>query len=379
MTAASAILLLTLFALAWTKKTPQQLLYSVLREAEKGLRRMNIRISGLERHLEENNPKRVHHSPFRRDRRDVNHLPILLNLPTSEGSGEATHPDVLHVPRGWGKGSWTWLMTATPYPSGTDYFENPEFYVSRDGLHWQVPEGLQNPLARVPVEPHRREIRREFHSDPSLLLHEDTLFLYYRWTAILNSKETENRILLTTSLDGVRWSHPATVLSERLPTGSDRKFLSPSTLFLNGTCVLWTVEYEAGMRAIVRRTSPDGFRWSEPVKTNIEAPFPLQAPWHLDVAEKSGRLLLFLTTARDRGLDARLFRGWSGDGGLSWSIEEKPFQPGYFFERKRIYRSSIVPMTDGPDRLYYSAMAGDGTWHVAALDLNVPSPTPQDP
>ena len=46
----------------------------------------------------------------------------------------------------------------TPYPIGTDYFENPEFYVSRDGLRWQVPEGLQNPLARVPVEPSRREM-----------------------------------------------------------------------------------------------------------------------------------------------------------------------------------------------------------------------------
>ena len=110
---------------------------------------------------------------------------------------------MLHVPGGWGKGGWTWLMAATPYPMGTDYFENPEFYVSRDGLRWQVPEGLRNPLARVPVEPSRREIRREFHSDPSLLFHEGLLHLYYRWTAVLNTGETENRILLTTSKIGI--------------------------------------------------------------------------------------------------------------------------------------------------------------------------------
>ncbi len=41
---------------------------------------------------------------------------------------------------------------------------------------------------------------------------------------------------------------------------------------------------------------------------------------------------------------------------------------------ERIYRSSIVPMEDGTERLYYSAMAGDGTWHVAALDLGAPPP-----
>ena len=34
----------------------------------------------------------------------------------------------------------------------------------------------------------------------------------------------------------------------------------------------------------------------------------------------------------------------------------------------------IVPMEDGTERLYYSAMAGDGTWHVAALDLGAPPP-----
>lgn len=374
MTMLSTLFLLLLLVLAWTRKTPQQLLYSILREAEKGLRRMNVRIPGLERLLEENNPKRVFHSPFLRLHGDVRHLPMLLNLPTSEGSGEAAHPDVLHVPGGWGKDGWTWLMTATPYPMGTDYFENPEFYVSRDGLRWRVPEGLRNPLARVPVEPSRREIRREFHSDPSLLLHEGLLHLYYRWTAVLNTGETENRILLTTSPDGVVWSPPEAVLSERLPTGSDRKFLSPSALVLDGTRVLWTVDCEAGDRFIVRRTSPDGLHWSGPVKTEIAAPFPLKAPWHLDVSGGGGCLRLLLTTARDRGVDAELLWGWSGDGGLSWDIKGKPFEPGYFFEEKRIYRSSIVPMEDGTERLYYSAMAGDGTWHVAALDLGAPPP-----
>ena len=376
MTMLSSLFLLLLLVLAWTRKTPQQLLYSILREAEKGLRRAGIRIPSLERVLEEHNPKRVHRSPFCRLRPDVDHDPILLNLPTSEGSGEAAHPDVLHVPRGWGAGHWSWLMAATPYPIGTDYFENPEFYVSRDGLRWQVPEGLINPLARVPVEPHRREIRREFHSDPSLLLHEDQLFLYYRWTALLNTGETENRILRTASSDGVLWSPAEIVLSERLPAGKDRKFLSPSALFLDEAFVLWTVEYDAGARSIFRRVSPDGLHWGEPEKTALEAPFPLEAPWHLDVTEGVSCLRLLLTTARDRGLGAELFCGFSEDGGLSWNVTHQAFEPGYFFESKRVYRSSLVPMEDGTDRLYYSAMAGDGTWHIAALDLGASAPSP---
>lgn len=370
MRAIAVLMALILAVLTLKRKTPQQLLYSLLRETEKGFRRINIRIPELERRLEENNPKRAHRSPFCRMRAGVEHLPVLLNLPTSEGSGEATHPDVLYEPQGWGKGNWTWLMTASPYPLGTDYFENPEFYVSQDGLLWEVPEGLQNPLARVPVYPNRKEIRKEFHSDPSLLLHEGMLFLYYRWTALLNTGETENRILLTTSMDGVQWTSSETVLSERLPTGTDRKFLSPSTLVLNGVHVLWTVECDAGGRAIFRRESADGYRWSAPERTGLDAALPGEAPWHLDVAaEESGRLLLLLTTARERGLDAELLCGWSDDGGRSWRVVGKPFEPGYFFEKKRVYRSSIVPIKGGPHRLYYSAMAGDGTWHIASLDL----------
>ena len=107
------------------------------------------------------------------------------------------------------------------------------------------------------------------------------------------------------------------MLSERLPTGSDRKFLSPSALVLDGTRALWTVDCEAGDRFIVRRTSPDGLHWSVPVRTEIAAPFPLKSPWHLDVSGEGGRLRLLLTTARDRGVDAELLWGWSGDGGLS--------------------------------------------------------------
>lgn len=86
MTMLSSLFLLLLLVLTWTRKTPQQLLYSLLREAEKGLRRMNVRIPGLERRLEENNPKRVFHSPFLRLRGDVRHLPTLLNLPTDRKS-----------------------------------------------------------------------------------------------------------------------------------------------------------------------------------------------------------------------------------------------------------------------------------------------------
>ena len=365
-TALCALPALVLLALILKRKSPGQLLYGLVREAEKGLRRAGLCVPSLRLWVMERNPQQICRSPFARLNGAVpDHSPILLNLPTSDGSGEATHPDVLHVPQGWGAGGWTWLMAMTPYPLGTDYHENPEFCVSYDGIQWTVPEGLHPPLARVPLRP-RNGARAEFHSDPSLLLAKDgELLYYYRWTAVFSS-ETENRILLMTSRDGVHWTPPEAVLEERRPTGLDRKFLSPSALFLNGEYALWTVDCEGGERFIVRRSGPDGRHWGDPVRTAVSAPFPLSAPWHLDVADDKGVLRILLTTAAERGYEAELFLG-SGDG-LSWKVEGKPFTPAYHFEGKRVYRSSLVPLGNGRRRIYYSALSLSGTWNVAMLD-----------
>ena len=389
-TLALAALAILTGALIIEDKSPRQLILSLVREAEKGLRRAGLVIPSLRLWVMEHDPKRVSPcSPFARldktpDHHPI-HYPILLNIPTSDGTGEAAHPDVLYAPGGWGAGGWPWLMAATPYPLGMDYYENPEFYVSRDGLRWAAPQGLANPLDRAPLRP-RGGARSEFHSDPSLLMtDEGALFYYYRRTAVFRN-ETENMILLRTTRDGVHWTEPEAVLTERRRTGEDRKFLSPSALFLNGEYVLWTVEYEGEGRGtrerhIVRRTSPDGVHWGEPTRAQIDAPFPMRPPWHLDVVfdrvagADGGRLLMALTTAAERGYEAELYLMQSdgNDGGLTWGALEtgpaKPFEPAYRFEARRIYRSSLVPLPSGGARLYYSALSADGTWGVAVAEL----------
>ena len=353
-------------ALIVKNKTPWQLCYSLIKESEKGLRRVGLRIAAFEKWINTHDPKRISRSPFSRSETPPAHSPQILNIPTSEFSGEAAHPDVLYIPEGWGAGGWTWLMTATPYPSGNDYFENPEFYVSYDGIEWEAPADALNPLTSVPLYPERRDIFKEYHSDPSLLMNRGVLHLYYRWTGVLRGRKIENRLRLMTSNDGLSWSSPIDILKEQCSAGADRKFLSPSVLLMNGKYFMWTVEYENGQRSIFRRTSPDGLNWDEPYKSEIAMPEAVSNPWHLDVIAGSEGLFLMLTTAKDRGIDAELYCGYSEDCGISWNITEKPFKGGYFFEGKRIYRSSLV-LHDNRLRLYYSAMSSDGTWNIAIL------------
>src|SRR5208337_5394840 len=108
-----------------------------------------------------------HHAPYSRVRNAPNnaHKPVLLNLATSEGSGQACHPDVVHIPGGFGAQNWTYWMACTPYPYAEYRYENPEIFASYDGLHWTIPNGLQNPLVQKPAG------TMDHNSDPDMVYH----------------------------------------------------------------------------------------------------------------------------------------------------------------------------------------------------------------
>ncbi|MCL1941111.1 MAG: hypothetical protein FWG09_04140 [Synergistaceae bacterium] len=364
------LLILALAAMYVKDKTPRQAIFSVVIEMLKGLRLMRLPLPRIEAAIYGGAPIRRNYF-YKKTRKDVSHFPILLNLPSSDGSGEVTHPDVLYVPDGWGKGEWSWLMSATPYASGSDYFENPEFYVSHDGLLWTPPAEGINPLASLPARTVQRGLKKEYHSDASLLLRDGTLNLYYRWSGILLDGSAENRICVMTSDDGVSWSESVTILEEKQPAAQSRKFLSPSVLFLNGEYVMWTVEYTDGKRSITRRASADGLNWSDPAETPLSAGYSMLPPWHLDIvpSAETDDLILILTAAKDRGEDAELHYGFGN--GHSWCMAGKLIEPGYFFESGRVYRSSLVPRGENVYSLYYSAQSQDRIGSVARLDLSL--------
>jgi hypothetical protein len=366
------LLTIVLAILCLDDKTPKAAALSAARETLKGLRLLHMPCGYLESKVQVWILRGLLPSPYKRIRDGVKHFPILLNLPTSEGSGEATHPDVLHVPEGWGAGGWTWLMSATPYPSGSDFFENPELFVSYDGIHWTRPSQRSNPIVRVPAAAGRRDLKKEYHSDASLLLQDGILHVYYRWSGVFLDRSVENRVNRVSSENGLDWSGQATLLAERRSVSENRGFLSPSLLFMDGKYVMWTVEKNGANREIVRRTSDDGLSWPESENTVLETNYAAQVPWHLDVipSAETGGTILLLTTAKDRGGEAELHYGFGDREGRSWRLAGKLIDPGYFFEGGKIYRSSLATLGDGAYALYYSASDGM-KWSIARLGLRL--------
>jgi hypothetical protein len=71
--------------------------------------------------------------------------PSPLATPSYDGSGQAVEPTVVFFDTPWH--GFSYWMAFSPYPNGDPSKENPSIIASQDGINWQVPPGLVNPLA----------------------------------------------------------------------------------------------------------------------------------------------------------------------------------------------------------------------------------------
>jgi hypothetical protein len=286
-------------------------------------------------------------APYRRlADRTPKHHPTILNLQTSEGSGQACHPDVVHIPGGFGSGRWPYWMVCTPYAYADFARENPEIFASYDGIHWIVPDGVENPLVASPSEPF------DHNSDPDMLFVDGRLWLYYRETR-RTACQPEDRVYLMTSVDGVRWSAAVEVL---VSYGDTALLMSPAVVHDGYRFHMWTVEREAKRFKVMRRSSEDGLRWSAPLECTVVGLTDRQ-PWHLDVIREEGRLSALLVSFTE-ATDWRLHYAYSLDDGKTWNVQGYLFELAYEFEEALQYRASLLKTGDRPTSTYqvwYSA------------------------
>jgi hypothetical protein len=306
----------------------------------------------------------VRDAPYRRaTTAKSRHKPILLNLETSDGSGQACHPDIVYIPGGFGAKKWPYWMACTPYPYGDAYFENPEIFVSWDGVTWAVPDGSQNPVVPSP------QIAGDHHSDPDLLFCGDELWLFYRLTLrskTAGKRPNENKIYLMKSTDGVRWCKPVEVLSEK--TGAE--LLSPAVIHTGTHFVMWTIEVHGGHLKLMQRSSPNGLSWSPATVASIAGLDSGRFPWHIDVLQEEDRLSAVLVSCTGLGGNgARIHYAHSEDGGRAWVAGGFLFDREYEFESKVQYRASLRAMGGAGQEyeLWYSAASRSDMFSIAYL------------
>lgn len=299
-----------------------------------------------------------------------------LTIPThvTPTGGETTHPSVVFIPGGWN--GFAYWMAHTPYPAGNDDHEDPNIVASNDGITWQVPPGLTNPIDDQSGQP-------EFNSDVDLRLVGDTLYLFWRFFDP-NAAGAEENLYYSTSTDGVTWA------AKTLFYTSDqtvRRLLSPCLLVEGGTWMMWAVDILPSPNTVVRLTGgalPEN-AWSAPTIVDVGAMQSGKEPWHLGLIKFSGWYvgLLTDTTLDSSGLDGDdLFI--AGQDGLTFANSGGTVIPrDQAGEHDQLYRATLIPQTVGQVagyRVWYSAwlLGPPQIWNIYRTLIGVPAmPGPQ--
>jgi hypothetical protein len=248
-------------------------------------------------------------------------------------------------------------MANTPYCGNSHKLENPELFASHDGIFWQIPPGVQNPLVRPPPGDDRH-----YHSDPCLLIYDQQLRLYFR-TSDEQARPRRDWLSVMVSEDGRRWTAP-----QKLLEAHGGLLLSPSVRVIDREYRMWTVDAKpgSGRLTVAQRKSQDGLRWSVPELAEIDWRGTPLEPWHIDVIE-AGAQLAMMFSAREPGRPGT--QRWKlavGDG-LRWRVLERDAGEACLFEAGKPYKPSLLGPTEGSPSgwLYTSSTDPQGSWYTA--------------
>jgi len=285
-----------------------------------------------------------------------------LEIPTYDGSGQSSHPDVVYFLTAL-HGFHYW-MAMTSYPSGIASFENPSILVSNDGILWQVPSGLINPI--VSSHGYGKSV---YNSDAVLLYNPSTdeLWCYYR----VSSSGAYDKIYQKVSSDGIVWSEAVLCLHT-----SYAMVLSPSISKIGSTYYMWSVN-SMGSNTVELRISTDGVNWSFPIKCVLNGLLPQNKEvWHLDVIylieHDEYWMLLVVCNIGATGAGSRLMFARSKDR-INWNVLEGWFidvgRPKGSWDDNLVYRGSMV-LDSSTLKIWYSAR-GREKWGIGYTTCEV--------
>lgn len=288
--------------------------------------------------------------------------PVEMGLVNYLGNKENIHPKVLHFDEPWG--GHCWWMAYTPYPKGNTRAENPCIAASDDGLHWDAPTGLRNPLALCPAG--------GYNSDTHLIYNPVDNTLECWWRAVDNATESDC-LLRRISRDGVGWTEPDTVLQ---PVAGVMDHLSPAVSIVDGRYLMMYCDVN---HVVMMRSKVDApaVEWAEAEYVPVR--WDHFNPWHLDMIVSDSGLVEMVVCAYDAlepgaGNNAAdlyyvtydLTTGTAGEPQLMLARG-----PGDSITRRSIYRSSLVAV-DGGYYLYYSCIDRKWRRHMGLAVMSSP-------
>lgn len=269
-----------------------------------------------------------------------------LTVPTPDGTGVVVHPSPLFFPDGWN--GWRYWLAFTPYAGQSGTVENPSIAVSDDGITWQVPTGVTNPLVTTPPS-------GAYNSDAHLTVGPDgRMYIFYRAYGLGGGTTVTIRYIA--SSDGVTWSAPIDTVSAALAT---EDVVSPSVWWDGGAgqWVMLAVDPKQSPAVITRRTSATlGTTWAKTVSSYTPALPTGRRIWHMFATYIGGQVIALIN--ENGGIDGApgaLYFLVSDDQGRTFRRAVNQFGGPTF---PNMYRSTFIP-TFKDDGLSVEVFLGD--------------------
>ena len=291
---------------------------------------------------------------FQLDNYHFPNAPSPLDIPTYiEDNYETCHPDVHYFPSSWN--GWHYWMCHTPYPNTVAQFENPSIVVSNDGINWQEPDGIQNPVADVYTG---TDHNNYYNSDNHIVMSPDGETMHLIWRR--KNGWNNELIQMKSSTDGISWGETTTLLSV---WGTDpllnETALSPCVVY-NGTgYLMWTVNTKVSPRSVYLRFSQQlGFSNSTPILTDIgEFPEGYRL-WHMDIDYIDGYYHILASVGSANNQEGKVLYLGKSLNGINWEFSQSPVMSGTQGNwDARLYRSAFLRTASGQGyKVWYGSM-----------------------
>lgn len=281
--------------------------------------------------------------------------PEALTMINYLGNTENIHPKVLYFQNGWN--GYKYWMAYTPYPKGDIKAENPCVSASNDGIRWDAPTGLVNPLDPYPGD--------GYNSDTHLVYRGDLDQLEVWWREMNNNGR--RYFWRRVSKNGINWEEKE-LIREVNNTG---EMLSPAVIYEDGVYKIWFCRARLSGNDFLMYCEVDKNlqSWTKDVSLPIDWDADNLRAWHLDVIKTiKGYEMVVCAYDQDTGSNnsADLYHIiQKNDGtctkpdlilGRSLNPEAIDFQA--------IYRSSLL-LIDNVYYVYYSAINRSGNRAMA--------------
>lgn len=253
-----------------------------------------------------------------------------LFVPSWDGSNDALHPSVVYLNADEMIDGFQYWMAFTPLPDSkapyTDRWECPCIVASYNGIDWQVPTGLINPIDNLTDA----EIAKKgYLSDPSLVYNKTAkrLELYYRLSTDATSETILNNTTVLyrkTSLDGLTWSARELVYDHFNATNKllcNSTIRSPQILWDNGVYRMYYQSDIAGKREVCYAESDTGIftTFRNNTKCNIlNLPSDKYMPWHIGVCKHLGKYVLL---GYEGNIGTKQVLAYTSNDGINFNYE----------------------------------------------------------